>query len=291
LGFCDDDVVYSGMYGQRLITGVCVNSSGVPVEYVNIGIMNTRWSTTTDVKGHFALSIPDSLRGASLTFSHLSFWPYSVPVRTVEDSLAADIRKMVRIVLIDYSHPLDAVVVTSLRSQWTGMRNRNSRGISAPLLSFTLFRRPSKLMNAAESKRMEQQGIQAGVLLRLRQETFLQELELNHIYSQFDTLIFRVVVYRKDSDGYTPLMKSPHYVSVPRNRSVKIKVDLSQYEIRTQGTVYVGVESVDIRGKGFVSAKAYRGGSGYHINMATGEEWPAEPGFGFGFVGQGSVLN
>lgn len=254
--------------------------------------MNTRWGTSANAQGHFSLTIPDSLRGRSITFVHLSYETYTVPVDELVKELAAARKngEELKVVLTDYSHPLGTVVVTAKNTQWSRVKNLNSRGIPAPLLWFTLYQRPSRLMDPEETKRMEETGIQAGVLLQLKRETRLRDIELNELWNDFDTLILRVVVYRKDGSDFTPLMKAPLYIHVTKGRKLAIKADLSSYEIRTQGTVYVGVESVEIKGKGFVSTKAYRGGNGYFFNPSTEENRKAYSGFGFGLVVRGSVL-
>ena len=292
--------------GQTSVTGVCVDSLGNRIEYVNVGVMDSNWGTMSDAHGHFSLNIPDSLLEKTFTFSHISFKKYTVTAGELiqKYSEVKTEGKDFKVVLNDNSFALDQVVVTS--SKLSRVKNLNSKGIIMPLVAFVIYSRPSYIKDPESAKKREEAGIALGVLLDLDKETWIREIELNYLESTFDTLILRIAVYSMDTDtitkvykksnlikkwqgNLTPLMKSPHYINMPKGEKQKIHIDISDHGIITTGSVYVSIESVEIKGKGSVYSHAFTGASGIFINP-KGEEYMMVNGFGFGLQIKGSVI-
>ena len=244
------------------------------------------------------LSLVNSLLEKTFTFSHISFKKYTVTAGELiqKYSEAKTEGKDFKVVLNDNSFALDQVVVIS--SKLSRVKNLNSKGIIMPLVAFVIYSRPSYIKDPESAKKREEAGIALGVLLDLDKETWIREIELNYLESTFDTLVLRIAVYSMDTDtitkvykksnlikkwqgNLTPLMKSPHYINMPKGEKQKIHVDISDHGIITTGSVYVSIESVEIKGKGSVYSHAFTGASGIFINP-KGEEYMMVNGFGFG---------
>ena len=104
------------------ISGQCVDAAGQPVEYVSVGIRQTGTGTISDRYGVFTLRVPDSLMNRSLSFSHLSFEPHTVPL--AEFSGAENAQR--RIVLTPYAFALGEITVMPQKMK---IVNLNKRGV------------------------------------------------------------------------------------------------------------------------------------------------------------------
>lgn len=166
-----------------------------PVEYVTVGAPGSFYGTITDVNGRFNLLIPDSLKEKSLTFSHISYEPLIQPME---------------VVLIDHSFPIPEVIIPGNRRRLR-VKSLNRAGIRIPLLPPGMYSIPSPLQNPEAAKRAEEAGIHTGVLLDLKKETWIRGIKFDILRNSFDTLKFRVVVYRKDISRYIPLILLPPF--------------------------------------------------------------------------------
>jgi len=63
------------------ISGIVLDEFNKGVAYVNIGIEQKNLGTVSDLDGRFELTIPDSLLGDSITFSHVSYQTYKLAIK------------------------------------------------------------------------------------------------------------------------------------------------------------------------------------------------------------------
>ena len=269
--------------GQTAISGACVNSLGEPVEYVNIGVMDTHWGIMTNDQGHFSLNIPDSLLEKSVTFSHISYENYTIPIsELIKDfSQTNNIgEEGLKVVLTDNSYSLQEVVVTASKNKKTKIINLNSKGVRIP--------RGSGMYEYPSTRKDDDGYRNLGVLLDLKNKTWIRQIELDIFKSTFDTLTFRVVAYRVENDIYTPIIHTPYYFNIEKSDEKQhIECNLSDFNIYEQGTIYIGIETVKVS-KGMFSLPAFTMTNTYYRNMATGGEYKRP--FGFGLQVKGSAL-
>ena len=275
--------VVFGVSGQTNIFGVCVDSLGEPVEYVNIGIANTSCGIMTNAQGHFSFNIPDSLLEKSVTFSHISYENYTMPI----SELIRDLSKTnnigedgFKIILAANSYSLQTVVVTASKNKNTRIINLNSRGVRIPK-GYGMYEYPNTHKDDDRYKNF-------GVLFDLKNKTWIRQIELDIFKSTFDTLRYRVVAYRVENDNYTPIIHAPYYFNIEKSDEKQhIECNLSDLNICEQGTIYIGFETVKVsKGRFFLPAFAMT--NTYFRNMATGGEYKRP--FGFGLQVKGSVL-
>ena len=61
-------------YGQmRLIGQLTDSSTGLPIPFANIGILNSKVGTISNTDGTFEISIPDSLKSRKIVFSAIGY--------------------------------------------------------------------------------------------------------------------------------------------------------------------------------------------------------------------------
>ncbi len=266
------------------IKGICAGPSGSRIEYVSIGIEGTYVGTLSDAKGNFSIVIPDSLSGRALTFAHLSYQPRTIPIAQVkqEAALARTSTKPLVITLADNAFSITPITVNPQKLR---LKNLNSRGVRIPN-GIALHERPSKFKDPERAT----WELNFGTLLELKRKTWIREIDFDVTGNTFDTLVMRVAVYQKEGDRFIPLMEKPHYVGIPKSTErQEARIDLSKYDIIALGTVYVGLERVEMSGRGQLAFPLYGGGNLYLRNMATGMD--NRPKFGLGFLVKGSVLD
>jgi len=274
---------------QIPLTGFCVDSLGNPVEYVTVGVPDSFYGTITDVNGRFNLLIPDSLKERSLTFSHISYQTLTQPIGSLRQKQVQSGGQL-EVVLIDHSFPIREVVFSGDRRRLR-IKSLNGAGVRIPTPWPASFSIPSGIQDPEDAKRAEDAGVASGVLLDLKKETWIRRIHFDILRNSFDTLTFRVVVYQKDESRYVPLMSSPCYFDIEKS-DVKsaYEIDLSEYGIVAQGTVYVGMESVEIGSKGYVHFPLFLNSNSYWIDLSTNEVRQSPYSMGIGFQVKGSTI-
>lgn len=262
----------SGLFGQTL-TGNCINSTGAPAEYVNIGLYGHNIGTVSDADGRFSITIPDSLRNRSLVFSHVSYEPFTADITELKDL------SPLTITLQEKAFDIQSVVVRP-----TGRTiNLNSRGIRMPGMNVTYtFNLYAILDNI-------------GQMFDLRQKSRINEMHLDITQNTFDELILRLVLYQvenptTDSMTFRPLTPVPLYVYPDKSDNKQhILWDISEYCIETDGTVYTSIELVKRSPEGQIRFPAYSKSSKWFVNFEKGifKEYP----IGIGIVLKGTELD
>lgn len=90
-------------FSQTTISGKVTNADGTPLPYINILLLETDKGTTSNEKGDYALSTPNTL--GTLEFSALGYETQRVPIKN---------RLIIDVVLLEASQELDEVVITAL---------------------------------------------------------------------------------------------------------------------------------------------------------------------------------
>lgn len=219
------------------IKGFVRNSTGGNIEYVSIGINGKNIGTVSDPDGHFALSLPDSLNHLELTFSHISYGRLSLPISTLKQQYAVD--STVKITLPESPFEMRPVVV---RNKQPRMQRLHSAGIPFP--NGTLGHCIPSSRTDRTNPRLK--GEEFGIIFHTDRETWVKEVSFTIMKNSFDTLVFRIGIYRIEADStFTPLMQKPCYVDIDKtNDQVDYTCDISEYNACGEGTLYMGIEIV-----------------------------------------------
>jgi len=106
--------ISGGIAQQRGLTGVVVDSTGAPVPYANITILQSGRRTVAGIDGRFSVGV-DSASGATLHFRRIGYHPQTLALETTPDT-------GLRIVLAAAAKSLSAVRVAATRVQSLAIR-------------------------------------------------------------------------------------------------------------------------------------------------------------------------
>ena len=182
------------------------------IPYVNIGVFQKNIGTVSDENGNFVLGFSDySTASDSIIFSHIGY-------QTVKYAISQLLKSVGDISLFPASELLQEVSIKpkKMAKKFLG---RNGKGLGLMHFNFYTF---------YEKEVDDRLGKEAGVLLPVKRDCFLNELQMNISSNEFSNLKFRLNLY-KVVDGI------PTELIMPKEVIFEIK----------EG--YVGLYSLDLR--------------------------------------------
>jgi len=243
-------IISIAAWSQTIIKCQVLDSaSKEPVVFANVGIVSKAFGTVTDEKGEFTLNVPDSLATQKIRISLLGYNVKNVPVKT----LAA--QKV--IFLSEAAYHLNEVSVKPKKTKHKVLGNETTNQMAT--CGFT----SNKL------------GSEMGVKLNIKhKETYLKKLSFNIVRNIYDSLIFRVNIYKKDKDGQPGenLLTKSLFVTPP-NKTGLVEVDLSKLYLFVDDDVFVTIEWIKDLGdtKGLFFSCELFGGTWYR--QASQDKW------------------
>lgn len=257
-----------------ILQGTCVDIENNPVSYVNVIVTGTDIWTISSKDGRFTINLPDSIQDQTLSFGHISYNPVQMEAKGFAGPQDGEGRKVVM-----YERAFELAPVTVL-AKAPKIRNLNSIG------EISQFVRLEIPFHDHEYKSI-------GQLVKLKNKTHISEFQLRAMGHTYDTLLLRVVLYQVDGKKIEPLMKEPHYFSIPRNTTIKKPVvcDLSEYNIVAKGKIMANVEYVYSEGDGVALLPVCTGSTNIVMFLYPEDEWGSLPGIGAGFLLKGTYLD
>ena len=245
------------------IEGIVRNSAGQTVEYVSIGINGKNVGTVSGSDGRFCLTVPDSLDDRELSFSHISHGNLSLPVYELKRRCTAE--GGLNLTLPDSPFEIRPVVV---RKKQPRMRRLYSAGIPFPNGSVSHCI-PSNRRDSTQNPRLA--GEEFGVVLHTDRPTWIKEVSFTVLSNSFDTLIFRIGIYKIEADSsFTPLIRKPFYIDIDKtNERTDYICDISEYDACAEGNLYMGIEIVQDSRRGCVSFPCHMKAM-YYRNISKG---------------------
>jgi hypothetical protein len=240
----------SAISSQTLIKCRLLDSvSKEPVQFANVGIVSRAFGTVTDEKGEFTLNIPDSLANQKIRISLLGYKTKDITVRSLAEKTS--------LFLSSASYNLNEVAVKPHKVKHKILGNETtSTGITCGFTSNKL-------------------GCEMGVKLNIKhKETWLKKLSFNIVRNAYDSLFFRVNIYKTDKDGKPAenlLTKS--LFAYPSSKTGLVEVDLSKLYLFVDNDVIVSLEWIKDFGdtKGLYFSCQLFGGTWYR--MASQDKW------------------
>lgn len=182
------------------------------IPYVNIGVFQKNVGTVSDENGNFVLGFSDyNMASDSIIFSHIGYHTVKYAPNQLVNSLGD-------IPLYPASTLLQEVSIKSKKTLKKFL-GRNGKGLG--LLHFNFYTFYEKEVD-------DRLGKEAGVLLPVKRDCFLNELQMNISSNEFSSLKFRLNLY-KVVDGI------PTELIIPKEVIFEIK----------EG--YVGLYRLDLR--------------------------------------------
>jgi hypothetical protein len=235
------------------------SATQAPVEFANVGIVSKAFGTVTNEKGEFELTIPDSLKKEKLRISLLGY--------KTKDLRVTDISTHRTIFLAQSSFNLNEVTVKPKKDpKYKTLGNETtSKGVTCGFTSNKL-------------------GCEMAVKLNIKhKETWLKKLSFNIVRNVYDSLIFRVNVYKKDKDGNPgENMLTKSLFVTPKQKTGLVEVDLSKYYLFVDDDVYVSIEWIKDLGdtKGLYFSCQMLGGT--YFRYTSQDKWSHSAAVGVG---------
>ena len=234
------------------------SASNAPIEFANAGIVSKAFGTVTDEKGEFTLNVPDSLMKEKIRISILGY--------KSKDILLKNLVNTTIIHLSEAAYNLSEVSVKPKKTKHKVLGNETTT--HAATCGFT----SNKL------------GCEMGVKLNIKhKETQLKKLSFNIVRNVYDSLIFRLNIYKADKDGKPGenLLTKSLFVTPPSKTGL-VEVDLSKLYLFVDDDVFVSLEWIKDFGdtKGLYFSCQLFGGTWYR--MASQDKWEHLAAFGVG---------
>ncbi len=194
------------------------SASKAPVEFANAGIVSKAFGTVTNEKGEFSLNVPDSLMNEKIRISILGYKSKNILLKNLINTPV--------VYLSESSYNLSEVSVKPKKTKHKILGNETTSKMAT--CGFT----SNKL------------GCELGVKLNIKhKETQLKKLSFNIVRNVYDSLIFRVNIYKKDADGQPGenLLTKSLFVT-PQTQTGLVEVDLSQLYLFVDDDVFVTIE-------------------------------------------------
>ena len=203
---------------KQLLGEVKSSSTSQSLPYVNIGISNKTVGTVSNDKGEFRLDLNEKVNtGDTVIFSYIGF--------KTEKYLVSDLSEQKKIIFLKpQSTQLDEVVLNAkkvkLRSKKIG---RSSKGLG--LMHSNFYSYYEKDVDDRLSK-------ERGMKFRIRNTCYIQDLNFNITSNDFESLKFRVNIYKVENGLPTDLIIHQNIIfEIKDNYLGWFKFDLKPYDI------------------------------------------------------------
>ncbi len=241
---------FISVHSQNIIKCKVLDSaSKAPVQFANAGIVSKAFGTVTDDKGEFTLNVPDSLMHEKIRISILGYKSKDISLKKLISTSV--------VYLPEASYNLSEVAVKPKKTKHKVLGNETTS--KAATCGFT----SNKL------------GCEMGVKLNIKhKETQLKKLSFNIVKNVYDSLIFRVNIYKKDKEGNPGenLLTKSLFVT-PTSKTGLVEVDLSKLYLFVDDDVFISLEWIKDFGdtKGLYFSCQLFGGTWYR--MASQDKW------------------
>lgn len=223
------------------------------IAFVNIGLKGKNIGTVSDERGYFKLELPPSALQDTLLFSCIGYELVKVPV-DVMHQLAVPVLMSRKV------SPLPEVSVKArrLKEQFFGHFTESpvvQMGFNQNIL-----------------------GKECGVLMHSKKPALLDQVQINFGKCTYDSVYFRLNVYRKlADDSFENLLQEPIILVYDRvELKETLAIDVKPYAITVQGDFMVSIEYIRDMGPGTLYFKSKLNKKSY-IRSTSQAEWLQTP--------------
>jgi hypothetical protein len=210
------------LHGQTISGTVFEMNTGIPVEYVNIGIVGKNIGTVSDQNGMYTLTFHPDNYNDTLRFSSIGYHPYTVNVSDFLKQNNGNVSLETRV------YGLTEVVVRpkKMRQKVLGITSKASR-MSFPLIS----------------------GLEAGIQIKNKNIAHIKEVHCRIADFSCDSILFRITFYKIRLEKEN--IAAPIYVSLSKQEiKDKIVFDFRHLGIVAEGDFLVTIANLNTSGSG-----------------------------------------
>ena len=216
------------LFGQSISGIVFETNSEIPVEYVNIGIVGKNIGTVSDQNGKYTLQINPEYYNDTLMFSCIGYHTYSVKVSDFVKMNGANVKLEKRV------YDMTEVVIRpkKLKQKILGVTTKSKAVVGCFMDSIN--------------------GREIGILMKNKNRAFLKEVNLNIAYCTYDTIFYRINVYKVHGNmQFENILTNPIYIKSSKQEvKDKVIIDLRPHNISVEGDFLVTFEAVKNLGAG-----------------------------------------
>lgn len=217
--------------GQTISGQVVDHSTGEPIAYVNIGIVGAGVGTVSDHQGFFHLRIDDMPDEAILRYSMLGYQTVDQEVRQFRNAgpLSDQIIRLMPVAL-------ELPQVTVNPKDYKAIRAGNE--LTKPNLNAGFF--------------YNDLGNELGTMVEIKSRpAFVDQVNLHLAYCLYDTIFYRLNIYRTESgQPVERIYSSPLIIDYRGHQGEDVYVDLQDAQILVEDDFLVSLELIRELGEG-----------------------------------------
>ncbi|MBI2966913.1 MAG: carboxypeptidase-like regulatory domain-containing protein [Bacteroidetes bacterium] len=225
-------IVFDGLisFAQKIEGRVMNNDTKEPIPYVNIGVIGRNSGTVSDIDGKFEIPSENLYDTDTLKFSIIGYHAYSLPIKKYHLLNQKEIGLKPRI------YKLKQVDIYSKKYKEKILGNTTK----------TKYIQSGFIAN--------QKGYELGVLMEVKQNAIIEELNININECTYDSLFYRINVYQTGlNNEFINILEQPIYFRVdPEKIKETISVDLKKYNIVVTGNFLITLEHLIDLGPGYL---------------------------------------
>lgn len=233
-------------------TGMVVDrTTGEPIAYVNVGVVGTTVGTVSDPSGKFELTVPPEYASATMRISCVGYDTFDI---RVSDFVSGTLGQ---VALTPAEFQIEAVEIrhSEFREKTLGNRFRNNMAV---------------LANDPDNR-----GFEIGVVMKIKKRAVPETVRININKCTYPGMVFRINIYKYDNGKVGEnILHSPVYGNCPKtDKPLTLEVDLSSYNIVTDGDIMVVFQHVDDGMDGTVQFPLGAKGARTLVRKASQAEW------------------
>lgn len=203
------------------MSGILIDSkTQIPIEFVNIGILNKNKGTISNLEGKFHLEIPKEFSKDSLTISHVNYETLKIPIKSIKDKT---------LYLEPKTNTLAEVVISNKKKRHSkvGVKSYNT------LLWGRTMSKDMDIIEMAQRINIPNKSVKvknANIYLRRGFEA--------------DSIYIRINFYKNIDNSPSEKIVFQNLVQHKRIEPGWIQMDLTEYDIYLEEDFFIGIEFI-----------------------------------------------
>jgi len=219
-----------GFSQEKIVAGIVLDRLKNPIQYVNVGVLNKPVGTVTNEMGQFVLNFDNSMLLDTLRISCIGFKSKDFAIKELPGN-----KSDFTVTLENFTEKLDEIIITSNR-----------------LKTYTKGKEKTKTKNEVFFAIPDWEDLNLGseigrkFSVGTKKPSLLEEFKFFIKKNNFETLKFRINIYSiKDEKPHKKINDTNIFVEVNNKLTGWIKIDLSDYKIKTQQDIIITTEWVE----------------------------------------------
>ena len=210
---------------EKILKGVIKDKkTNLPLPFVNLGILNKDKGTTTNTKGEFKLTIPESNINDTLRISMIGYEPRIFALNDIFKKKRSDLN----ITLQEKTDELKEVVITDKKLVTKVYGNKTDSKFFGGKFA------PGDL------------GSEIAIKIKIKNDpTYLEKFSFNISYNTGDTAAFRVNIYEIKNGLPDKNILTENIILGVNGQKGKIEIDLTKYNLAVKDDIFIALEWIE----------------------------------------------